>query len=338
MTAAVLAVPGPVESRPLRLERRTRPEARAGEVVVEVEACALCRTDLHLATGELALRRAPIVPGHQAVGRVVEVGAGVERALEGRRVGVAWLHETCGRCRFCVRGDENLCEAAEFTGWTVDGGLARWVRAPAAFVHRLSDAVDPVDTAPLLCAGIIGYRCLRTTGLDARGWRDARLGVFGFGAAGHIAIQLARSRGAEVFVFTRGERHRALARELGAAWTGDSDATPPSPLDAAIVFAPAGEVVPSALRALDAGGTLVLGGIHMSPIPELPYALLYRERGIRSVANNTRADAHEFLAEAERAGVRTSVQVYRLDEVNGALADLAGDRVQGAAVVDLRAT
>jgi len=337
MVAAVLRAPGPIGPALLALESLPRPVARAGEVVVEVEVCGLCRTDLHVVAGELEQRRSPLVPGHQIVGTVVECGPGVERAALGQRVGIAWLHRTCGTCRFCARGDENLCTAPEFTGWTVDGGFAQLVRAPWDFVYPLPDGLEPLRAAPLLCAGIIGYRCLGATGLDRRGWKGARLGLYGFGAAGHIAIQIARSRGAEVFVCTRDrERHQALARELGAAWVGDATEPPPQALDAAISFAPAGELVPVALRALDAGGTLVLGGIHMSAIPSLDYALLYRERRLCSVTNNTRADGRAFLEEAARVGVATSVQSYPLAEVNRALQELASDRVRGAAVIDCR--
>lgn len=337
MLAAVLHAPGPVGADSLALERIARPAPGPLDVLVEIEACGVCRTDLHVVAGELPSRRVPLVPGHQAVGIVRAVGAEAASALLGQRVGVAWLHRTCGRCRFCVRGDENLCAAPDFTGWTVDGGFAEWIRAPASFVYPLPAGLPPVDAAPLLCAGIIGFRCLRATGLDARGWSGARLGIVGFGAAGHIALQIARARGAEVFVCTRDrERHQALARELGAAWVGAATEPPPVPMDASIVFAPAGELVPPALAALDAGGTLVLGGIHMTPIPSLEYGLLYRERHVRTVANNTREDGRLFLAEAARAGVRTTVQRYALAEVNRALVDLARDAVRGAAVVVVR--
>lgn len=335
--AAVLVRPGPIGPSSLELESRPRPVPAAGEVLVEAEACGLCRTDLHLVAGELAQRGSRVVPGHQAVGLVVERGEGLEESWLGRRVGVAWLHRTCGHCRFCARGDENLCLAPDFTGWTVDGGFARWIRAPADFVYPLPAGLDPLTAAPLLCAGIIGFRCLRTTGLDERGWSGARLGLWGFGAAGHLALTLARARGAEVFVCTRDARHRELARELGATWVGGSDEAPPRPLDAGIVFAPAGELVPAGLRALDSGATLVLGGIHMSPIPSFDYGLLYRERVLRSVTNNTRADGHAFLAEASRIGLRPRVRRYPLREVNRALQDLAHDAIEGAAVVDCRA-
>ncbi|MHC4845958.1 MAG: zinc-dependent alcohol dehydrogenase family protein, partial [Planctomycetota bacterium] len=308
MRACRLAGPAPVEQRPLSMETVKRPVPGPGQVLVAVSACGVCRTDLHVVEGELESRRSPLIPGHQVVGRVEAVGEEVADALLGARVGIAWLHSTCGRCRFCARGRENLCERAEFTGWTRDGGYAEFALAPADFVYPLPDDMDDVSAAPLLCAGIIGYRALRLTGLGSD-WKGARLGLYGFGAAGHVAIQLARARGAEVYVCTRDrERHQALATELGAAWVGDAAAPPPVPLDASVVFAPAGELVPPALAALDRGGSLVLGGIHMSPIPELPYELLYRERVVRSVANNTREDGRLFLAEAARVGVSTHVQ------------------------------
>src|SRR5690242_9201809 len=284
MRAWSLERPRPVSEHPLRLVTREAPAPRDGEVRVLVRACGVCRTDLHVVEGELAVRRAGVIPGHQVVGVVEAVGAGVDRGVVGTRVGVAWLHRTCGVCRFCVSGRENLCEAADFTGWTVDGGFAEAIVVPAAFVHQLPDGFDDLDAAPLLCAGIIGFRCLRRTGI--RDWRGARLGIYGFGAAGHVAIQIARARGADVYVSTRDrERHQALASELGARWVGGTLDRPPVPLDAAIVFAPAGEIVPAALGALDKGGTLVLGGIHMSDIPSFPYAALYGERCMLSVAN-----------------------------------------------------
>jgi propanol-preferring alcohol dehydrogenase len=260
------------------------------------------------------------------------LGAGVTGLSLGQRVGVAWLHRTCGTCRFCRSGRENLCEVADFTGWTVDGGFATEVKAPAAFTYPLPDDLSDLAAAPLLCAGIIGYRALKLTGIEA--WAGARLGLYGFGAAGHIAIQVARGRGADVYVCTRDrERHQALASELGAAWVGGTVDPPPVRLDAAIIFAPAGEIVPPALAALDPGGTLVLGGIHMSPIPGFPYELIYRERAIRSVANNTRADGREFLAEAARLRVHTHVQSFPLAEANQALIALKHDAIRGAGVL-----
>lgn len=338
MRAAVLDAPAPVQSRPLRIRELARPDLGDDEVLVRVSTCGVCRTDLHVVEGELPARRRPIVPGHQIVGRVVATGASVDAELRGRRVGIPWVHRTCGTCRFCSGARENLCETPELTGWTVHGGFAEYTVAPAAFVYPLPDALDDRHVAPLLCAGIIGYRALRLTDLDARGWSGAKLGIYGFGAAGHVAIQIARARGAEVYVCTRdASTHQALALELGASWVGGTFDATPAPLDAAIVFAPAGEIVPAALASLDRGATLVLGGIHMSPIPTLPYQLLYHERVIRSVANNTRADGHALLAEAARVGVRTHVQVYPLERVADALCDLKLDAVRGAAVIDVGA-
>jgi propanol-preferring alcohol dehydrogenase len=337
MKAAVLHAPAPVASRPLRIEEVADPSPRPGEVLVRVRACAVCRTDLHVVEGELPVRRSPVIPGHQAVGIVEQLGAGVTALRAGDRVGVAWLHRTCGICRFCAPAPtrENLCETAEFTGWTVNGGFAERIVAPADFVYRIPDGFDDIQAAPLLCAGIIGYRALRLTGLGAPPqWRGRRLGIYGFGAAGHVAIQVARARGAEVFVCTRDrEQHQALARELGAAWIGDTFDRPPATLDAAIIFAPAGEIVPAALAGLDKGATLVLGGIHMSPVPSLDYQLLYHERILRSVANNTRADGREFFEEAARIPVRTEVRPFRLDEANEALIALKNDAIRGAAVL-----
>ncbi|PYS84221.1 MAG: alcohol dehydrogenase [Acidobacteria bacterium] len=332
MRACLLRTPAPVGARPLELADVDAPEPCEGELLLKVSACGVCRTDLHVVEGELPVRRSPVIPGHQVVGRVAATGAGAEGFKVGDRVGLAWLNETCGVCRFCRTGRENLCERAEFTGWTRDGGYAEFVAAPARFVYRLPEGFDDVQAAPLLCAGIIGYRALRLTGL--REWKGARLGIYGFGAAGHVCIQIARSRGAEVYVLTRDrERHRALAAELGATWTGGASDDPPVKLDAAIIFAPAGELVPVALKSLDRGGALVTGGIHMSDIPSFPYQLIYGERVVRSVANNTRRDGREFLAEAARVPVRTHVQTFTLDEAGDALISLKHDAVRGAAVL-----
>jgi propanol-preferring alcohol dehydrogenase len=331
---------GPIADGGLRLLDAEEPVAAPDELVVEVEACAVCRTDLHVVLGELPQRKPAVVPGHQVVGRVVARGSALrtgEGAPLGTRVGVAWLHRTCGRCRACVSGRENLCPNADFTGWSVDGGFAERLRVPAAFAYALDDGADAVATAPLLCAGIIGYRALRATGLfDATraGASPFRLGILGFGAAGHLALQVARARGAEVYVLTRDRaRHQALARELGATWVGDAASKPPELLDAAIVFAPAGELVPPALAMLFPAGRLILGGIAMSPLPALPYPLLQGERRIESVANNTREDGVAFLAEARAAGVRTHVEVFPLARAAEALARLERDGVRGAAVL-----
>jgi len=332
MKAWILKTPAPVSGHPLTIAERSVPTPADDELLLRVAACGICRTDLHVVEGELPVRRSPLIPGHQIVGRVAAVGSGVEDSVIGDRVGVAWLNHTCGVCEFCITGRENLCERAAFTGWTVDGGYAEYAVAPAAFSYLLPDTFSDIQAAPLLCAGIIGYRCLRLT--EIKQWKGAKLGLYGFGAAGHIAIQLARARGAEVFVCTRDrERHQALAHELGATWVGDAFAEPPVKLDAAIIFAPAGELVPVALKAIAKGGRVVLGGIHMSPIPSFDYSLIYGERVVRSVANNTRDDGREFLLEAARIPVRTHTQTFPSDQANEALIALKNDSIGGAAVL-----
>jgi propanol-preferring alcohol dehydrogenase len=330
MRAHVLRNPSPLSRHPLSLEELPEPVPGVGQVRLRVRACAVCRTDLHVVTGDLAVRKTPLVPGHQVVGRIDALGPDVQGLALGQRVGVAWLHETCKRCRFCLRGAENLCEAAAFTGYSCDGGYAEFMLARADFVYPLPEDLTDEQAAPLLCAGIIGYRCLRRT--DLASFRGARLGIYGFGAAGHIAIQIARARGADVYVCTREAVHRELAESLGAHWTGGTFDKPPLPLDASIVFAPAGEIVPAALAQLDKGGRLVLGGIHMSDIPTFPYALLYGERSVCSVANNTREDGRAFLAEAARVGVRTQVELFPFEALQEALEALERG-VRGAAVV-----
>ena len=328
----LLAAPASIETHPLRLEDVPIPEPAADEVLIRVRACGVCRTDLHVVEGDLDLKRSPIIPGHQVVGTIEAMGSAIVDRVVGERVGVAWLHRTCGCCSFCTSERENLCDTPEFTGWTVDGGFAEYIVAPASFTYALPDGSSDLQAAPLLCAGIIGYRCLRKTGIET--WSGARLGLYGFGAAGHVAIQIARGRGAEVYVCTRDhDKHQALAEELGAAWTGGTFDKPPVPLDASIIFAPAGEIVPAALSHLDKGGTLVLGGIHMSPIPELPYELVYRERVLRSVANNTREDGREFLREAAEVPVRTHIETFPLEQANEALERLQHDGIRGAAVL-----
>ena len=334
MRAWILNNPAPVRDRPLRRADVPAPAPAEDELLLKVSACGICRTDLHVVEGELAVRRSPLIPGHQVVGRVISTGAKVKDFNEGDRVGVAWLNRTCGVCEFCRAGQENLCEDANFTGWTVDGGYAEYMVAPAAFSYRLPDSFDDTQAAPLLCAGIIGYRCLRLTAINSGDWTGARLGLYGFGAAGHVCIQLARARGADVYVCTRDrERHQALARELGAVWVGDAFDEPPVKLHAAIIFAPAGELIPVALRAVRKGGTVVLGGIHMSPIPSFDYSLIYGERVVRSVANNTREDGREFLAEAASIPVRTHVQTFSFDQANDALIALKNDAIRGAGVM-----
>lgn len=334
MRACLLREPGDVSTNRLVLSEVPTPTPGPRQVLVEVAACGICRTDLHVVEGELPPAKSPVIPGHQVVGRVIRSGEGA--GLLGKRVGVAWLHRTCGICRFCLSERENLCLSPEFTGWTVDGGFATHVLADTGFIYELPAGFSDLEAAPLLCAGIIGYRALRMTGLLERpnGFSGARLGLYGFGAAGHVAIQIARARGAEVYVMTRDrEKHQPLAEELGAQWVGGAADAPPELLDASIVFAPAGELVPVALAALDRGGTLVLGGIHMSPTPPIPYELLYRERVIRSVANNTRQDGREFLAEAARIGVKTHIATWPLEGANDALRSLKNDAIRGAGVL-----
>ena len=334
MKAWILNQPAPVGEHPLYLNETTVPKPSEDELLLRVAACGICRTDLHVVEGDLPVRRSPVIPGHQIVGSVAALGSRLAGFNIGDRVGVAWLNRTCGACEFCVAGRENLCEKAMFTGWTVDGGYAEYAVAPAAFTYRLPDGFNDMQAAPLLCAGIIGYRSLRLTGLTHDEWKGARLGLYGFGAAGHVCIQLARARGAEVYVCTRDrERHQALATELGATWVGDTFAQPPVKLDASIIFAPAGEIVPAALKAIRKGGTVVLGGIHMSSIPSFDYSLIYSERTLRSVANNTRADGSEFLEEAARIPVQTHVQTFSFDQANEALIALKSDSIRGAGVL-----
>ena len=307
MRAQRLHRPAPAEERPLRLENVPDPEPGPGEVAIAVEACGVCRTDLHILEGEVPARL-PITPGHQAAGHIVEVGAGVESLRPGDPVGVGWIATTDGTCRFCCTGRENLCERGTFTGRDRDGGYAERLTADARWVYRLPDGFSPRDAAPLLCAGIIGYRSLKLSGIAPGG----RLGLFGFGASAHLAMQVAKHWGCQVYAFTREARHRELALELGAAWAGNSGDDPGVPLDAAVLFAPAGEIVPAALARLDGGATLAINAIHLSPIPRLDYGLLYGERVLRSVANFTRRDAEEFLDLAVRIPVRASTELYPL--------------------------
>ncbi|MEP7274037.1 MAG: zinc-dependent alcohol dehydrogenase family protein [Acidobacteriota bacterium] len=306
-----------------------KPEPAPDDVLIRVAACGICRTDLHVIEGELAPRKSPITPGHQIVGTIEATGSAVKTFHTGERVGVAWLHRTCGRCEYCLAGKENLCEDAAFTGYSVDGGYAEHVLADESFVYRIPDAFPDLQAAPLLCAGIIGFRSLRVCGIEKGG----RLGLFGFGAAAHIAIQVARHLEIDVYAFSRSPRHEKLAGELGACWTGSSDDAPPVKLDAAIIFAPAGELVVTALKTLRRGGTVACAGIHMSPIPVVDYDLLYHERVIRSVANNTRQDGEEFLKTAAEIPIRTQIEVFDLSEANVALNALKHDEVSGAAVL-----
>ena len=324
MRAMVLRRPG----ERLAMEERPDPAPGPGQIRIRIEACGVCRTDLHVVDGELPDPKLPVVPGHEIVGRVEAVGEGVDFKL-GARVGVAWLGHTDGTCSYCRSGRENLCDHPLFTGYTRDGGYATHTIAEAAFVFPLTDDLDPVATAPLLCAGLIGWRSLKMAG-DGR-----TIGIYGFGAAAHIISQVCRWQGRRVFAFTRpGDvAGQAFARSMGAEWAGGSDDTPPAPLDAAILFAPVGALVPSALAAVRKGGRVVCGGIHMSDIPSFPYRLLWEERSVASVANLTRADGREFLALAPEAKVRTTTTPYPLDKANEALDDLRKGRLEGAAVI-----
>src|SRR5579884_228761 len=329
--ACVLRSPAPVESNPLVITDVPAPSPERGQLLIRVRACGICRTDLHVVEGELPPRKSPVIPGHQVVGIVEKLGPDATEFRPGDRVGVAWLHRTDGTCEFCRSGRENLCDAPEFTGYTVDGGYADAIVAPASFVYRIPDGFADLHAAPLLCAGIIGFRCLRVSGVS----RGARLGFYGFGAAAHVAIQVARHWGVHVYAFSREERHRKLAADLGAVWFGGSFDVPPQKLDAAIIFAPAGELVPAALKTLKKGGLVVLGGIHMSPIPQFEYGLLYFDRVIRSVANNTRRDGEDFLKIAAEIPIRTETQLFPLEDANAALNALKHDEIRGAAVLEI---
>ncbi len=323
--------PATIEAGGLVRVARLKPDPGPGQLLLKVLACGVCHTDLHIAEGDIRPPRYPVVPGHQAVGAVEAVGEGVTGWQVGDRAGVPWLHAACGECDFCQRGQENLCPEARFTGFHVDGGFAEYMVAEARYALPIPPELEDGAVAPLLCAGIIGYRSLRLADLQP----GERLGLVGFGASAHLAIQVARHWGCEVYVFTRSESHRRLARELGAVWVGGAEDEPPAPLDRAVIFAPAGHLVPKTLAKLRPGGTLAINAIHMSPIPEMPYRLIYGERTLRSVANATYRDGVAFLRLAAEIPVRAHVVLYPLDRVNQALRDLKASRVDGAAVVRL---
>jgi propanol-preferring alcohol dehydrogenase len=325
MRAMVLERPG----QPLLLQELPVPEPGPGQVLLRIRACGVCRTDLHIVAGELPGPKLPLVLGHQIVGEVVRAGPGANRFVPGQRVGVPWLGWTCGECRYCRSGRENLCDRARFTGYTLDGGFAEYTVADERYCFPIPAGYPDEQAAPLLCAGLIGYRALRFAG------EAQRLGFYGFGAAAHILTQVAVWQGRTVYAFTRpGDlESQVFARELGAVWAGGSDESPPEQLEAALIFAPVGALVPQALRAVEKGGIVVCAGIHMSDIPSFPYAWLWEERVIRSVANLTRQDGEAFLSLAPRVPVRTAVQLYRLEEANRALDDLRHGRIRGAAVL-----
>jgi propanol-preferring alcohol dehydrogenase len=332
MRAILLDWPAAIDLQPLRFGEIPDPEPGPGEIRVRVRCCAVCRTDLHIVEGDLPLPKVPIVPGHQIVGNIDAVGPASPNVRVGERVGIPWLYSADGVCPYCVRHTENLCEQARFTGYHVNGGYAESVTVRADFAHPIPDAFSDEHAAPLLCAGVIGFRAYRLSGVE----KGQSLGLYGFGASAHLVLQLARHQGCEVYVFTRARSHRELAEQLGAVWTGSADDQPPRPLDAAIIFAPAGALVPLALRSLRKGGTLALAGITMSEIPAMDYALLYQERILRSVANSTRQDCRDFLQQAAEIPIRPRIELYPLADANRALQDLKHSRIDGAGVLQVK--
>jgi alcohol dehydrogenase, propanol-preferring len=328
--AIVVNRPASIENQPLALIEREKPSPGAGEILVRVRACGVCRTDLHLAEGDLLPKHSQVIPGHEVVGVVEELGAGCSRFRAGARVGIAWLRETCGHCKYCRRGDENLCPAARFTGWDHDGGYAEFATVREDFAYPLPDALTDQQAAPLLCAGIIGYRAIKRAAIKP----GATVGLYGFGGSAHLALQVLKHWRCRVFVMSRGGVHRKLAHELGAEWIGSAAEPPPAPLDAAILFAPAGELVLSALQALDRGGILAVAGIYLTPIPQLDYERhLFYEKELCSVTANTRADGNEFLQIAAQIPIRAETVPMRLEEANRALQLLKDDQLSGAAVL-----
>lgn len=346
MKAMILHRPTPVENFPLKFEDVPRPKPQPGQVLIKVSACGVCHTDLHTVEGEVRPHRLPLIPGHQVVGIIESTGDHSEGTMKtaektegrnpnvGKRVGVPWLHKACGECSYCKSGLENLCDEAKFTGLDVDGGYAEYMVAPADFVVPIPERFSDQEAAPLLCAGIIGYRSLRVSGVLP----GERLGLFGFGASAHLALQVARHWGCEVYVFTRSQEHQDLACSLGAGWAGNADDIPPHPLDRAITFAPAGDLIPRALKNLRKGGTLAINAIHMDRLPEMQYELLYWERSVKSVANSTRDDALQFMEVAAAIPIRAKTEVFPLERANEALLALKERRIQGSAVLKIDKT
>ncbi len=330
MQAMVLSANAPIESSPLKLEQSHDPQPGPHEVRIRVRCCAICRTDLHVIEGDLPPQRQPLIPGHQVVGVVDQLGPECRRLKIGQRVGIAWLRKTCGVCKFCTAGRENLCESSQFTGYHADGGYAEFAVVHEDFAYELPDVFDDVRATPLLCAGLIGYRALKRSELP----RGGTLALYGFGSSAHVVIQIAQHRGSEVYVVTRGEKHRELARRMGAAWVGASAQDMPVKADAAIIFAPAGELVPPALESLEKGGTLALAGIYMTPLPQMDYErYVFYERNIHSVTANTRDDGRELLAEAALVPIRPHITEYPLQDANRALQDLKADKIDGTGVL-----
>ena len=331
MQAMVLHRPRPIEERPLSLEEVPDPQPGPGEVRLRVKVCGTCHTDLHTVEGDLKLPKLPLIPGHQIVGVVEKLGESAKRFKLGQRVGVPWLNSACGECEFCRKGLENLCPNAKFTGLHVDGGYAQYTIVPEDFAYPLPEGYSDEQAAPLLCSGIVGYRAFKLS--EAQ--KGERLGLYGFGASAHVVMQVARHLGCEVYVFTRSEEHKKLAKELGAAWVGEAQDEPPKKIDRAIVFAPAGWIVPEALRVLQKGGTVALGGIYMTPIPELNYELLYEERKLWSVAHMTRQDAREFLELAPQVPIRPEVELFPLSEANDVLLRMKRSEIRASAVLEI---
>ncbi|KPJ49084.1 alcohol dehydrogenase [candidate division TA06 bacterium DG_26] len=331
MKAMVLNKPGPIEENPLNLEDVERPEPREGEILVRLKACGICHTDLHTVEGELDLPKLPLIPGHQIIGLVEALGPEASTFKKGDRVGVPWLYCTCGECHYCKMDLENLCLSAQFTGYHVDGGYAEYAAAKDAFAYPIPEGFTDRAAAPLLCAGIIGFRALRLCEVKP----GQRLGLYGFGASAHVTIQIARHWGCEVYVFTRSKDHQNLADELGAAWVGKAEDTPPNSIQGAIIFAPVGHLALDALRVMDKGATLALAGIYMTPVPEIDYKLLYDERTIRSVTASTREDARELLRYAGEIPIETEVQEFPLEDANKALQMLKRSEIKGAGVLKI---
>lgn len=330
MKALILKQPQPIEQDPLTMVEIAKPTPGPKEIRIKVLACGICHTDLHIVEGELPPKKLPIVPGHQIVGVVDAIGKNITRFRVGEKVGVAWLNSACGRCQFCLQGKENLCENGKFTGYDVDGGYAEFTVVSEDFAYYIPEVIPDVEAAPLLCAGVIGFRALKLSEIK----RGERLGLFGFGASAHIVIQIAKHWGCQVYVFTRSEEHRKLAKELGAVWVGGSEDSPPSKVQSAIIFAPAGKLVLDALRILEKGGTLALAGIYMSPIPEMDYQKhLYYEKTVRSVANSTRRDAEDLIKLAVEIPIHTEVQLFAFEKANHALSLLKQGKIQGAGVL-----
>lgn len=331
MRGMVLEKIDKIENNPLKLSEIEVPEPSSDEVLIKISVCGICHTDLHIIEGELPQKKLPLIPGHQIVGVIEKTGENVKNLKRGERVGVAWLHSSCGRCKYCLKGMENLCDSPEFTGYTVDGGYGEYAVSREEFTYKIPENFSDQDSAPLLCAGIIGYRSFKLSNVKNGG----NLGLFGFGASAHIVLQIAKFLGCKIFVFSRSEKHRKLAEELGADWVGTSKEKPPEELDSAIIFAPVGELYIDALKILRKGGTVASAGIHMSPIPSFPYELLYNERIMRSVANSTRNDAIELLSIASKIPIKTKVEIFPLEEANIALQLLKKGVINGAGVLKI---